>query len=392
MAIDQLAKADQHLIIREKADIPDPSWQPSGEVIIFTGPPVEEDRVSAPPPAAMDLLLTLADSWNCPILVEADGARKLPLKAPADHEPPIPDFVDTVIVVAGLSGLGKPLRGEWVHRPELYSDLVNLPLGEEIHSSHIVKALVSTKGGLKNIPPGAQAILVINQLDSFPNWKVFHDYLDELLIHYQGIAFTVLEDEMLLEYHQRIAGIILAAGGASRFGKPKQLLDWKGTPLVRHVVNIARNAGLSPLFVVSGAAHQEVESAVKDQARVIHNPDWEAGQSTSVRAGVLALPADIGGVVFLLVDQPLIPVELVKLLRFKHAKSSGEIIYPLINERAGNPVLFSNRIFQSLSELSGDQGGKALFDKFNALHVSWEDPQTQLDIDSPADYQKLLGL
>ena len=111
IAQDQLEGADRHIEVYDEGDIPDPSEKLEGDVLLFTGPPVETNRVGGLDPELLEKLLKLADSWKCPLIIEADGARKLPLKAPADHEPPIPYFVDTVITVIGLSGLGKPLNG-----------------------------------------------------------------------------------------------------------------------------------------------------------------------------------------------------------------------------------------------------------------------------------------
>ena len=246
MAQDQLDGADRHIQVDEMSDIPDPAQVGQGKILLFTGPPVETNRVKGLDPEQLSRLQQLADIWNCPLIIEADGARKLPLKAPAEHEPPIPGFIDIVITVIGLSGLGKPLNERWVHRPELFSKLVDLPLEAEINSQHLVKALISVEGGLKNIPPLAKKILFINQVDSFPNWKTFHTQINCLLEHYQSVAFAVLEDQMLLEVHHQSAGIILAGGASTRYGDPKQLLDWKGIPLVQHIVGIARRAGLHP--------------------------------------------------------------------------------------------------------------------------------------------------
>jgi molybdenum cofactor cytidylyltransferase len=390
LAMDQLERADKHLIITDPAELPGSADEYPGDVLLFTGPQVEPNRVGSPSPEVLAGLVNLADSWDCPLIIESDGARKLPIKAPAEHEPPIPDFVNAVITVIGLSGLGKPLQAEWVHRPELYSNLVGLPLGETLESHHLVKGLISTEGGLKNIPAGARKILLINQIDSFPNWKTFYDHLDLLLDHYHAVGFSVLEDQMLLEVHERIAGVVLAAGGSTRFGEPKQLLDWHGKPLVRHVAELALEAGLKPVVVVTGADHDTVSEALTGgQMEVACNTGWASGQSSSVRVGIESLPDDVGGVLFLLVDQPLIPPDLIKKILQQHHRNPAAIILPDIDGRAGNPVLFDRQAFDDLTMLGGDVGGRVLFEKYPVRQVTWEDKRSQEDIDTPEDYQRI---
>src|SRR4030066_735129 len=101
-----------------------------------------------------------------PLLIEADGSNSCLLKAPAKHEPVIPDFTQCVIVVAGLTGLGKPLSKNWVHRPEIFADLSGLNTGDVISIDALVKVLRNHNGGLKNIPTHAQRILLLNKADT----------------------------------------------------------------------------------------------------------------------------------------------------------------------------------------------------------------------------------
>jgi molybdenum cofactor cytidylyltransferase len=125
---------------------------------------------------------------------------------------------------------------------------------------------------------------------------------------------------------------------------------------------------------------------------VIHNPDWAAGQSTSVRHGLQALPNSIGSAIFLLADQPHIPVELVKALRDQHTQTLSPIVAPLIDDRRGNPVLFDRITFADLQALTGDVGGRAVFAKHPITYVPWHDASLLLDVDTPEDYQRLRGL
>lgn len=188
-----------------------------------------------------------------------------------------------------------------------------------------------------------------------------------------------------------VAGIVLAAGGASRFGAPKQLLLWEGKPLVRHVVEKALRAGLSSVIVVGGKQIEALREALDDlPVSFVHNPAWRQGQSSSVRAGVGAVPPSETGALILLADQPQVPVELLVTLKGEHAATGADIVAPCVHGRRANPVLWHRRTFDDLSTLRGDVGGRVLFSKYNVAWVPWNDEWLFFDVDTPADYQTLL--
>ena len=186
---------------------------------------------------------------------------------------------------------------------------------------------------------------------------------------------------------------LLAAGSASRFGKAKQVLEWQGETLVHRAARIALQAGLDPVVVVTGAYAGETQAAVADlRVTLAHNPDWQAGQSASVRIGVRALPEGVGAAVFMLVDQPLVSASLIRRLAEVHAESLPPVVAPQAGGRRANPVLFDRSIFAYLLELQGDQGGRQLFSKFAPTWVPWHDESILQEIDTPEDYQLLLEL
>jgi molybdenum cofactor cytidylyltransferase len=194
----------------------------------------------------------------------------------------------------------------------------------------------------------------------------------------------------VLAVHQRIGGVVLAAGGARRYGAPKLLLPWRGEAIVRQVVKTALSAGLNPVVVVAGEQIADIRAAVSDlDVQLVHNPDWESGQSSSVKAGLDALPANVGGCIFLLGDQPRTPPALVSGLVEKHAASLSPIVAPLVDGQRGNPVLFDRATFLDLMGLSGDSGGRSLFARYPVEWVPWHDAGVLLDVDTPQDYQRL---
>lgn len=114
-----------------------------------------------------DELISVCKLEEVTCLIEADGARHLPLKAPEEWEPVIPSLVDLVLVVVGLSAIGRPLAAETAFRAEIFSDLTGLPLGETIQLEHVIKMLNHPLGGLRGVPPTSRTAVVFNQADAY---------------------------------------------------------------------------------------------------------------------------------------------------------------------------------------------------------------------------------
>ncbi len=190
-----------------------------------------------------------------------------------------------------------------------------------------------------------------------------------------------------------IAAVVLAAGGSTRMGQPKLLLDWRGEPLIHWPVKAALDAGLSPVIVVTGAAAEAVERSLSGlEVKLVHNPDWKKGQSTSVRCGIEALPETTEAVIFLLGDQPQLPVSFLEKMvaAYRSNAQSFSIFISAFQGRRGNPVLFDKSVFQELRSLEGDAGGRLIFSKHPLYLIPVEDPGMLLDIDSPEDYENLV--
>ena len=390
----QIPLADQHIIATNLNSI---NNMPLHGVILVTGE-IEDDRTKPVNETVLSRLREDAKSHNFPLLIEADGSHQKPLKAPAAHEPPIPEFTDTVIVVAGLSALGKPLTDEYVHRAEIFSQLSGLQPNQTVTPDAITRMLAHPQGGLKNIPSHARRITFLNQADTPELQSIGGNMVSELLGHFDSVIVGRLKDSKVQTF-ERTAGIILAAGESTRFGAPKQLLDWKGKPFVRQVAETALQAGLWPVVVVTGFHTTDVESALKDlPVEIVNNLQYQQGQSTSIRAGInslnlSALRGSIGAAIFLLADQPQIPVDVIRALVESHEQTMQAILAPLVlEERRSNPVLFDRDTFPDLMQLTGDVGGRGIFDKHRVEYLPWHDDILLLDVDKPEDYQRLKEL
>ncbi len=399
----QAEKADQHLTWLPDEPLPGSEATLQAGVTLVSGPRrAELNRLTAPTPEQLRKLKALAGDYNLPLLIEADGSRQKPLKAPAEHEPDIPPFAELVVVTVGLSGLGKPLNDEHVHRPEIFSDLSDLPMGATISAEALIRVLTHPQGGLKNIPAGARKVVLLNQADTDELQSRAGIMATELLKTFDAVVVASLQRGEIQAVYENIAGVVLAAGESSRYGKPKQLLDYHGEPFVRRVAKTALAAGLNPVVVVTGANAEMVEAAVRDLPVVIvRNEEWREGQAASVRAGVAALTpspspyqregSSAGGAIFLLVDQPQVTVHVLEALVSRHAQGLFPVVAPLVADRRGNPVLFDRVAFAELLKLEGDVGGRAVMRQFQVEYVPWHDESLLFDVDNEEDYRRLLA-
>lgn len=407
LAISQVNEADRWIIATVRDDVAHVLEQIEGQVVLFTGPDDGSGRLAGVEGHVLAQILSMADRLACPLIIEADGSRQLPLKAPAPHEPVIPAFCNQVIVVAGLSALGKPLTSDWVHRVERYCDVSGLMPGDVITTDAIAKALLHPLGGMKDIPSGARRLALLNQADmqelqsqaGLLGQQLLEGYDSVMIASLNPTGYTGESGETQREsgkvhaVYEPIAGIILAAGGAQRFGEPKLLLTWKGEAIIRHVAKTALQAGLDPVIVVSGEQVDEISRILDDlNVLLVHNPDWQSGQSTSLQAGMSALADNTGGVLFILGDQPQIPASLARALMESHAASLAPIVAPMVDGQRGNPVLFDRETFPELMALRGDTGGRPLFARYPVEWVPWHDSSVLFDIDTPDDYWNLQNM
>jgi molybdenum cofactor cytidylyltransferase len=395
--IDQIHLADSHWMGEKLEDLSQLEENLQG-VMLVTGP-VDGNRTTGLNSELTSWLHKLCDSHHLPLLIEADGSSQKPLKAPAEYEPVIPEWIAEVVVVAGLTGLDKPLTTEFVHRPEIFARLCGMKLGDQVTPEALVRLLNHPSGGLKDIPPGARRVVLLNQADRLELQALGKTMSTDLLSAYQAVIVASLGKVQIHATYEPVAGIILAAGGSSRYGQSKQLLDWHGRPFVHAVAETALTAGLAPVIVVAGAQADQIEDVVKDlPVTTVRNRDWQNGQSTSIKAGLNMLiqrPSptkgeDCGSVIFLLSDQPQVSPAILNALTEEHARSLAPIVVPLVEGRNANPVLFDRIAFPELMAISGDVGGRAIFNKFAIDHIPWHEASLLSDVDTPEEYRKLI--
>jgi molybdenum cofactor cytidylyltransferase len=327
------------------------------------------------------------------VIVEADGAKGRSLKAPAAHEPVIPSATSILMPIAAIDALGQRLDERIAHRPEMIASLLNVELGEMITREAIASILVHPQGGLKNAPDEARVIPLINKVTA-AQMDPARDIAQQLLLTSSPVQRVLLgavaEEDPIKEAWGRVAAIVLAAGESRRFGFPKQLLPWREKTLLKHVVDVVLGSSVEDTSVVLGYRAEQIGALLKDRpVRLVINEDWEKGLSSSVKAGLQALPANYEACLFLLGDQPNITTELISTILNRYRRTLAAILAPSYRGLRGNPALFVRSLFPELLTLEGDRGGREVIqrhqDELETVEVEKEN--IFLDIDTVADYQ-----
>jgi molybdenum cofactor cytidylyltransferase len=195
------------------------------------------------------------------------------------------------------------------------------------------------------------------------------------------------------------AGILLAAGAATRFGKPKQLLPLGGRFLIEWALSAALGSNLDHVVLVLGCEHERIRrslgsSTAHPKCEILVNPDYRSGQSTSLQAGLLRIRHAFPFAMFLLGDQPLVDADLINLLLKRYAGSEKPICVPTHRGSRGNPTLFARRFYPEILELAGDKGARDIIAAHpdQVLAVEIPDPLVFLDIDRREDVEKIAAL
>lgn len=194
----------------------------------------------------------------------------------------------------------------------------------------------------------------------------------------------------------RVAALVLAAGGGTRLGGGKLLLPWKGRPLLAHTLQALIDSGVtSSIIVVLGHEAETVRGAIGREfpdhgIAIVTNDAWQEGQSTSLRTGMAALPA-VDSVLIALGDQPTLLPETVRLLVEHHVQTKPSATAPTYQGRRGNPVILSQSLFDAAREVQGDKGARGILADLGEklLLVPVDDPGVVRDIDTPEAYASL---
>ena len=189
--------------------------------------------------------------------------------------------------------------------------------------------------------------------------------------------------------------IILAAGNSSRLGKPKQMLTYKNTTLLKSTIAAASSLPNVFVIVVTGFNHELIKNELNStEVKISYNQDWESGMSSSIVKGLVDLNLtrpDVEKCIISVCDQPFISNTVFENLLEHYHESGKGIIASSYAETVGTPVLFNKKYFKDLLELKGQDGAKKIINKFLSDSVAVPFEKGNIDIDTPEDYNKLIS-
>ena len=190
-----------------------------------------------------------------------------------------------------------------------------------------------------------------------------------------------------------ISAIVLAAGESKRMGRPKQLLEWRGRPLLQHALESLINSAVDEIILVLGHEADRIREALPAlPIKIVINPDYQQGMASSLRRGLLATDRSSEAFLVLLADQPGIGPEIVNTIirSFRQADPKRGLVRPVYRGRRGHPVLIGAQYRKEALRLTGDVGARQILMNHpeDILEVEMESDVILRDIDTPDEYQE----
>ncbi len=186
--------------------------------------------------------------------------------------------------------------------------------------------------------------------------------------------------------------IVLAAGGSSRLGRPKQFIRWRGRTLLARTLTIAEQVTPGRIIVVVGASRARSRAVVRrfaPHALVVANSQWRDGMSGSLERGLAILPASARAALLLTVDQPLITARHLDRLIAMWSRRPNFAAAASYASRIGVPAILTRRIWRATRHGSGDVGARNILRRNADRVTKVELPAAAIDVDTPSDLARI---
>ena len=322
------------------------------------------------------------------LLIEADGAKRLPLKVPEEWEPVIPELVDLLIGVVGMDALGEPIQ-KTCHRVEKVAKFLGKGIEETVTEDDIVKIAVS-RDGLRKCVDEREYRVLLNKADIPGKAEAAERIAGKLEQQRVHVVWGSLQKEYYNSCdfaREKITLVMLAAGDSRRFGSNKLLYEIDGMPMYLRTLEKLQKAAseLGDCEIIVVTQYEEIAAKANTLGvKVLINPQPERGISSSMQIG-LATAKDSSACLFTVSDQPWLTAETIINLVDKFRDEQKGMACTIFGTKTGNPCIFSREYYQELMEITGDKGGKQIINRHpeDVTYFKIEDARELQDIDIP---------
>jgi molybdenum cofactor cytidylyltransferase len=341
---------------------------------------------------------------NIIILVEADGAGKLPLKGHDMDEPVIPERSDLIVPVVGADALGKSLDFHTVHRADKLAAAIGVAEGTLITEDILARIFNYLTATGRRQACRAKLVPVINKGDLLiapgkTAWRIAGNMDPGERSENMLVTAALKKDpvNIVLNFSNgrpkiKVTCVILAAGASLRMGRDKLILPFGDNTILEHTIEQIDLSGIDDVIIVGRPDQMLVELLKSTRRRFVINEDYRSGIASSLKAGIEAVDSNTQGILFALADQPLIPPSVYRQIIASYKEKFKAVTCPIYAGQRGNPVLFDRCTWPSLMNLQGDVGGREIINTLPPDEINCQIVDTESvlqDIDTPEDYRKL---
>ncbi|MCC6616830.1 MAG: putative selenium-dependent hydroxylase accessory protein YqeC [Anaerolineae bacterium] len=347
---------------------------------------------------AADQLAGVIDALRPDVtLIEADGARRLPLKLPKAHEPVIPSQTTLIVHLASLNALGQPLDEDHVYNAAELAAALGVQAGAHVTVDRLAATLRASLAHAPARLESARTAVFLNAVERESAPLVYARRIARQLLAERDVDRVLIGaaqgDDPVLEVRRRTLAIVLAAGMSRRMGQPKVLLPWGDQVVLERILSQLAGA-VDESIVITGAQREPVKAIAEHFcATCVHNPDYAEGDMlSSLQVGLRALiEREAQAALVVLGDQPMIRARNVHKIVQAYAQGQTGLVAPSHHMRRGHPILIDRRYWQPILDLPPGSAPRDVINQHadDIAYVNTDDSVLR-DIDTPEIYREEL--